>query len=876
MRILYDLPIRIKFAVVLVPLIVIIICFDYLQIKHNYLDYSDSQRLNQTLQLGVEINHAVHELQKERSISIGFVSNDGYTFVEELEHQRQVTDSTIRAFYSELETSDLDGVFAVHMDDIELLKSQFQSVKSIRNRVDRLTLDPLQILQYYSDINDVALNTVDMLINETRDKDIAQQVHALIYFLKSKERASIERAIGTQAFSHTEIDNELYYTFSALVAEQEAYLDAFLVIADQESFSVYNRLMSGHDVGEVDRLRDVIHQRTDFQEVDPSYWYDMTTSKINLLKQVEDNISDRLLSHTAYLSTTAFRKFWTFIVLDIIIGILAVWLMSIIVTNLLANVKTLERFTLRISKGDLSKKVYIPTKDEIGQYAKTFNVMVDEIIKSHNILRKERDKAKFLYNNIYRVSLVVFQNIHQGIFLLDRNFKMSKLYSKSMEKIFGEQKIAGENFANFMRPLIIPRDLEALEMFMRHLFNEDMDEDVVNQLNPIEQVKIYSENDGVVTTKYIRVNFTRIWRRDRITNIMVTVSDETESVLLQKHLEEAEKKKKQETEQVLSILKIDPSLIRGFLYNAKRTLRSISERYESSKDGDLKGLLDFTFETIHNLKGNAVVIGLDIMSQKFHEVEDAIEELKTKEISGKDFLTILYEIDDADKIIDEMSAMLRKVADIYRKYPSGGHVVSNIMLIDTLERSVKVIGEKMDKQVDFFFKNEGNLVLPNEHIDVFRDVMIQLIRNSIKHGIEKKDQRIASGKLARGSISIELEQPGESKLRVIYKDDGRGLDLEKIKDRAIMNNLLTEYDAENLTDEDAVKLIYEKGFSTSQEVDEIAGRGQGMNLVKNLIESVEGEFFTEFERGKYFRLIIELPVSGNIQDQEEANEVANS
>ncbi|REE01008.1 nitrate- and nitrite sensing domain-containing protein [Marinoscillum furvescens] len=876
MRILYDLPIRIKFAVVLVPLIVIIICFDYLQIKHNYLDYSDSQRLNQTLQLGVEINHAVHELQKERSISIGFVSNDGYSFVEEMEHQRQVTDSTIRAFYKELESSDLDGVFSIHMDDIELLKSQFQSIKSIRNRVDQLALDPLQILEYYSDINDVALNTVDMLINETRDKDIAQQVHALIYFLKSKERASIERAIGTQAFSHEVIDDELYSSFAALVAEQDAYLDAFLVIADQESFNVYSRLMSGHDVGEVERLREVVHDRNEMGEVDPAYWYDMTTSKINLLKQVEDHISDRLLSHTEYLYVTAFRKFWTFIVLDIIIGVIAVWLMSIIVTNLLANVKILENFTLRISKGDLSKKVNIPTKDEIGQYAKTFNVMVDEIVKSHNILRKERDKAKFLYNNIYRVSLVVFQNIHQGIFLLDRNFKMSKLYSKSMEKIFGEQKIAGENFANFMRPLIIPRDLEALEMFMRHLFNEDMDEDVVNQLNPIEQVKIYSENDGVVTTKYIRVNFTRIWRRDRITNIMVTVSDETESVLLQKHLEEAEKKKKQETEQVLSILKIDPSLIRGFLYNAKRTLRSISEKYESSKDGDLRGLLDFTFETIHNLKGNAVVIGLDIMSQKFHEVEDAIEELKTKEITGKDFLTILYEIDDADKIIDEMSSMLRKVADIYRKYPSGGHVVSNIMLIDTLERSVKVIGEKMDKQVDFFFKNEGNLVLPNEHIDVFRDVMIQLIRNSIKHGIEPKDQRVAAGKLARGGITIELDQPAEGQLRVIYKDDGRGLDIEKIKDRAIMNNLLTEYDAENLTDEDAVGLIYEKGFSTSQEVDEIAGRGQGMNLVKNLIESIKGTFKTEFESGKYFRLIIELPVSGNIQDQEETNEVANS
>ncbi len=875
MRILYDLPIRTKFAVVLVPLIVIIICFDYIQIKHNYLDYDDSQRLNKTILLGVEINHAVHELQKERSISVGFLTNDGEDFSQALLHQRHVTDSTLERFYEELDRLDLKGIFAIHANDVELLNSNFSTINSIRQKVDRRVLEPIQILEYFSDIDEVALNTVDQLINETRDKEIAQQVHALIYFLKAKERASIERAIGTHAFSISEIDDETYSSFTALVAEQEAYTDAFLIIADEASKGVYNNLVTGHDVNEVDRLRSVLHLRDNFNQ-DPGYWYEMTTSKINALKRVEDSISQRLLSRTEYLARTAFQKFWTFIVLDIVIGILAMWLMSIIVTNLLANVKILERFTIRISKGDLSKKVFIATKDEIGQYAKTFNVMVDEIVKSHNILRKERDKAKFLYNNIYRVSLVVFQNIHQGIFLLDRNFKMSKLYSKSMEKIFGLSKISGENFANFMRPLIIPRDLEALEMFMRHLFNEDMDEDVVNQLNPIEQVKIYSETDGIVTTKYIRVNFTRIWRRDRIANIMVTVSDETESVLLQKHLEDAEKKKKQETEQVLSILKIDPSLIRGFLYNAKRTLKGISERYEANKDRDLKALLDFTFETIHNLKGNAVVIGLDIMSEKFHEVEEAIESLKLKEVTGKDFLTILYEIDDADKMIDEMSSMLRKVADIYRKYPSGGHVVSNIMLIDNLERSVKLLSDKMDKPVDFFFKNESNLVLPNEHIDAFRDIMIQLIRNSVKHGIEDRETRTSLGKLIRGTISIELDQPKDQRFEICYMDDGRGLDVIRVKQRAVQSGILTEFEAEKLTHDQVINLIYEKGFSTATEVDENAGRGRGMNLVKTLIEEMNGTFTTTFEEGKYFKLIINLPISGIVEDQSKEHETTDS
>lgn len=876
MKILYDLSIRTKFAVVLIPLIVIIVCFDYFQIKHNYLDYEDSDRLNKTINLGIEINHVVHELQKERSIAIGYVTSNGNEFDQQIHRQRDVTDSTLNRFYQELENDELEDVLEKHAHDIELLKSSFDQISDIRLRVDKLSLDSYQILKYYSDINDVALNAVDLLINETRDKDVAQQVHALIYFLKGKERASIERAIGTQAFSLKAMDDQLYSSFTALVAEQLAYTDAFVVIADEDSKETFDRLVSGHDVEEVQRLRDVLHTRTNF-DVDPGYWYEMTTNKINALKKVEDSISSRLLLKTSSLASNAFSKFWTFIVLDLCIGFLALWLMSIIVSNLLANVKVLEAYTLRFSKGDFSKRVVIPTKDEIGHYAKTFNVMAGEIVKSHNILRKERDKAKFLYNNIYRVAMMVFQNIHQGIFLLDRNQKMSKLYSKSMEKIFGVTKIAGENFSNFMRPLIIPRDLEALEMFMRHLFNEDMDEDVVNQLNPIEQVKIYSEKDGIVTTKYIRVNFTRIWRKDKIANIMVTVSDETEAILLQKHLEEAEKKKKQETEQVLSILKIDPSLIRGFLHNAKRTLKSISERYETDRDGKFKELLQFTFETIHNLKGNAVVIGLDIMSQKFHEVEESIVELKEKDINGKDFLTILYEIDDADKMIDDMSSMLRKVADIYRKHPSGGHVVSNIMLIDSLERAVKVISEKMDKPVDFFFKNEENLVLPNEKIDTFRDIMIQLIRNSIKHGIEDKATRSGEGKLQRGSITIDLDEPEEQLLQVTYKDDGRGLDIDEIKKHAVDVELISEYEAKNLDESGVIDLIFKEGFSTAEEVDEHAGRGQGMNLIQSLIEGMSGTFETSFESGKYFQMIIKLPVSGSMKEEpEELDETANS
>lgn len=865
MKSLYNLSIRKKFAVVIIPLIAIIIGFDYFQIRHNYHDYNDAIRLNEAIVVSIEINHVIHEIQKERGITSGFLANEGMSFQRELSAQRKVTDSTLQEFLFEMISPNLFDLMEVHADDLERVKNYFEKLPEIRDKVDRLAVTPDQAMMLYSDINSVALNKVNDLINETRDREVAQQVHAIIYFLKSKELASKERAVGAKAFSLNHIGYDMYNSYNTLVAEQEAYLDAFLTIANGESKAFFHKTVQGPEVNEVNRMREVLFRNENLQE-DPNHWLEMITGKINSLKQVEDFMSTRIHAHTEAIAASAFRDFWLFLVLDLLIGIMAFWLMTVIVTNMLENVSKLEVFTRKISSGDLSKKIHLETRDELGQYAKTFNIMVEEINKSHQELKKQRDYANFLYKNIYQVSIVVFKNIQQGIFLLDKDFKISKLYSRATETIFDRHKIAGENFANFMRPLIIPRDLEALEMFMRHLFNPDMDEEVVNQLNPVEQVKIYTEKNGVVTPKYIRVSFTRIIRNERIRNIMVTISDETQSILLQQHLDESEKKKKQETEQVLSILKIDPAVMRGFIHNSKKTLLAISERYEKNGDNDYRALLDFTFKTVHNLKGNSVVIGLELMANKFHDIEDSITRLKDKKVRGKDFLTILYEIDEADKMMDDMAEMLRKVANIYKNLPSEGQIASNIMVVDALEKGVELISKQVGKSVSFTFRNDKNLVIPEHYLNAFKDSMIQLIRNSIAHGIEKPDVRKKLKKPVKGNIAIELDRNGEEIL-ITYKDDGGGLEPEKIRERAVAKGLISEYEAAKMTEEQSINLIFKSGFSTSDEVDKYSGRGQGMNLVKSIIEEQDGSFIITFEKGQFFAMSIRLPIP-NFDKQE--------
>ncbi|WP_420318917.1 nitrate- and nitrite sensing domain-containing protein [Ekhidna sp.] len=864
---LTNLPIRQKFAVIIIPLIVIILAFDYLQVRYHYLDYSDSVRLNKAITVGVEINHVVHEIQKERSISSGFLANDGENFGIKLNKQRDKTDSTLQQYYQELSSGELEELMELHRTDLDQLNSFFDKLTALRKNIDQHNISSEESIDRFSEINNMALNTVIKLIDETRDKEIAQQIHAIIYFLKSKEYASIERAIGTQAFSHNHIGFDLYNRFTTLVSRQESYLDAYIIIANDESVAYYDQIVAGDEVNEVNRMRQVVFKNDTLSE-DPNQWYEASTAKINLLKRVEDYMSDNIQKRTEVIASKSVRNFWTFLILDVTIGVIALWLMTTIVTNLLKNVSILEGYTRRISAGDMSKKVVIPTHDELGQYAKTFNKMVYEIKKSHFELRKQRDKAKFLYKNIYGVSMVVFQNIEQGIFLLDKDFKISKFHSKAMNEIFNNDRIAGENFTNFMRPLILPRELEALEMFMRHLFNEDMDEEVVNQLNPIDQVKIHTEQNGIVATKYIRVEFTRIFRKNKIQNIMVTVSDETESVLLQQHLSEAEKKKQQETERVLSILKIDPSILRGFLHNSRKMLKSISERYEKNENDDYTELLSFTFDIIHNLKGNAVVIGMELMANKFHEIEDAITALQSKDVRGKDFLAILYEVDEADRMIAEISEMLYKIINIYKKFPTEGDSVSNIMVIDSLERGAELIAKELGKSVNLTFDNLENVVLPEAYINPFKDMMIQLIRNSVVHGIEAPSVRMNDGKELMGELLIELSKQ-DNELFIRYHDDGRGLDLEQIKIKAVEHGIATESELNDMEDFEIRNLIFHEGFSTAEGSDAHAGRGQGMHLVKSIIDENKGAFEINSTPGKSFEMIIKFPILNQDKEVEE-------
>lgn len=176
-------------------------------------------------------------------------------------------------------------------------------------------------------------------------------------------------------------------------------------------------------------------------------------------------------------------------------------------------------------------------------------------------------------------------------------------------------------------------------------------------------------------------------------------------------------------------------------------------------------------------------------------------------------------------------------------------------------RLVRDISASVKKDVELEIFGEGTEV-DKTVIENIGDPMTHILRNSIDHAIESAEERIAKGKPAKGKIVINTYQKG-TQIVIEITDDGKGIDVEKLKRKAVEKGLMTEEDAQNLSYKDAIDIIFLPGFSTKEVTTALSGRGVGMDVVKTNISLLNGyvEVSTEKDVGTTFRISIPLTLA---------------
>jgi two-component system chemotaxis sensor kinase CheA len=174
-------------------------------------------------------------------------------------------------------------------------------------------------------------------------------------------------------------------------------------------------------------------------------------------------------------------------------------------------------------------------------------------------------------------------------------------------------------------------------------------------------------------------------------------------------------------------------------------------------------------------------------------------------------------------------------------------------------RLVRDTSNKLGKEVNLVLEGEETEADKNI-IESLGDPLMHIVRNSLDHGIEAPQIRIAAGKLAAGTLVIRASQEAD-RVVIEIRDDGKGIDPEVIKRKAYEKGLIDEDRLERISDQEAVNLVFAPGFSTAEAISDLSGRGVGMDVVRTAIEKVHGTVLLESEKGQGTRLRISLPLS---------------
>ncbi len=217
------------------------------------------------------------------------------------------------------------------------------------------------------------------------------------------------------------------------------------------------------------------------------------------------------------------------------------------------------------------------------------------------------------------------------------------------------------------------------------------------------------------------------------------------------------------------------------------------------------------------------------------------------------------DIENFHKAADEMSKITRSMQEItmgIRMIPLEG-------LFNKMRRLVRDLARKFDKKINLSISGQDTEMDRNV-IEEISDPLVHIIRNSIDHGIEAREQREAAGKSPEGNIGLDAKYEG-NEIWITVSDDGGGLHRDKILAKAEKNNLLTG-NPDEMSDSDVWQLIFEPGFSTADQVSEISGRGVGMDVVRRNIEKLRGKIDIVSTQGKGTNMILKIPLTLAIID----------
>jgi methyl-accepting chemotaxis protein len=348
-----------------------------------------------------DVSALVHEIQKERGTSAGFIASKGVKFKDTLPGQRKLTDEKFAVLEQTLGSFDASSFSAALVSKIATAQKALTELKGTRDQISNLEITVPQMAGYYTPTIGKLLSIVEEMGSLSTNNDVTNAIAAYTMFLQGKERAGIERAMGAGGFSAGEFKPGIYRKFLQLIAMQNTYLNQFELFASDEQKAFLQSTLVGPDVEEVERLRKIAIESPvtgTTEGVEGGYWFKTITNKINLLKNIEDKIAADLQVMAEEIEGAAATAFMIMSIITAVLLILTATLVFFIVTGITRPIASMTGIMSTLADGDL--EVNVPGTDrgdEIGDMAAAVQVFKDSGIENKRMTeeaeaaRKEAD-----------------------------------------------------------------------------------------------------------------------------------------------------------------------------------------------------------------------------------------------------------------------------------------------------------------------------------------------------------------------------------------------------------------------------------------------------------------------------------------------------
>lgn len=498
----------------------------------------------------------------------------------------------------------------------------------------------------------------------------------------------------------------------------------------------------------------------------------------------------------------------------------------------------------------------------------------------------------------------IFSNIPLGIMTIKEEGIVDGPYSCFTEVLLGTKTIQQESlfdiFFDRCKANMSPKELDGLSQLKTAIGQEEFWFDSIKPMFPQEVFLAKSESNTSGEGRWIEVSYNPVVHGEIVEKILIILEDKTQIVLARNEIEEKNQIENAMASRLIEVQKCDEFLLEASTSEFREHLKRL--RPGDYYIYDLREIVGI----LHSIKGIARTGGFTILKDMVHELEEKIQakmkqdeayphqdlfhELDMVKLEIEQILVLAQAVNGGDsnghhhsmpldrfvKLVDERVCQALSFVEAHTSGQEGKKLKEELAQIlnfaDPTECSLtqyeptillraEATAKAVGKVVEFTF-DWGDITVKHDDLAGIGEIIMHILNNGIDHGIEDADKRLAVGKNSVGHIGIKAAVNQDGSIQFSIKDDGRGLDADKILKSAVDKKVVSEQEAASLNRAEILHLIFNAGFSTRSEATDISGRGVGLDSVEQSLARLQGskvQVSSEKSKGTCFQFSIYNP-----------------